>query len=380
MLRIFVCTSHLSAVFMTHYATRTRHSACRDVLIIDIGVRRASVVRAIREVATLHPWSILLNLSDEATEDHAFQPSLSRRLIRQWKEAPLVRDVYGALLKWHQRRYDQRMAALLKTRLGLSGEETTTAIHIHTECQIARALLMILPGSEVHYFEHGQGDYIYQGRAGLPQGTFHALFAAPFRRYLEAQGRSSAHVQDLGLGTDLHAFSQRLLELHGVRTPETMADARPVVFVLLEALDMYNVPEGFWGAYMDRVIDDLERPRDHLFVLKPHPNQSPPSLAHTLSRLRERGIDHLLLAGEDAGISAEVGFAAWAPRVRHVYCIVSSACFYLSALYPDDRITYHYSLDLLGAHIGQAPPMYTRLFRRMQPLITEVFAEHCVPY
>lgn len=143
---------------------------------------------------------------------------------------------------------------------------------------------------------------------------------------------------------------------------------------------MYQVPDHFWGAYMDRIIEDVGDARDHLFVLKPHPRQSGFSIERTLQRLNERSVRHHLLTDAHVGIAAEVSFAPWAPHVSHVYALVSTACFYLSVLYPNDGITYHYSTSFLEEHINAAPPMYKRLFDRMKPLIEQVFAERCVPY
>jgi len=380
MIRIFVCTSHLSALFLTLHAKRSHRPGQLDLIIIDLGVRRVSVIDAILTATGMHSWSRIINLSEVAEEKHTFRPGLSRRLIRKWKEVAFVRPVYALLLKRYERRSDDRITRHLVNELPAVAPGSNVALHVHTECQILRSLRTMYPDAEVNYFEHGQGDYIYWDSPGRIPGRLHVLFAAPFRRYLSAHGRDATMVHELELGGEFPRIADEVLKLDHHATEVLVPKARSIVFVLLEAVDMYQVPDHFWGAYMDRIIEDLGDAGDHLFVLKPHPRQSRFSIERTLQRLNERGIRHHLLTDAHVGIAAEVSFAPWAPHVSHVYALVSTACFYLSVLYPNDGITYHYSTSFLEEHINAAPPMYKRLFDRMKPLIEQVFAERCMPY
>jgi hypothetical protein len=151
--------------------------------------------------------------------------------------------------------------------------------------------------------------------------------------------------------------------------------------VLLEAVDMYVVPPAFWGAYIDHVLSALPDPQGHHFLLKPHPAASPASLEATVRRCAELGLSFTLMTDpKEMGIAAEVLFAAYADRTDHVFCLFSSACFYLSRLYRSPHITYHYSTSWMERWTGQAPPMYKRHFAALKPLIEQVFAERCVPY
>ncbi|HMQ75524.1 MAG TPA: hypothetical protein PKE21_04105 [Flavobacteriales bacterium] len=380
MLRVFVCTSHLSALLLTLYAKRTHLPGQLDHLIVDLGVRRSSVIDAIRMAAGLHEWTRITNLSVEASEEHSFRPGLLRRMIRKWKEAAFIRPLYGLLLQRYQRRSDRRIMQRLAEELPTTPPGMTVSLHVHTECQILRSLRTLHPGAEVSYFEHGQGDYIYWNAPGAVPGSLHVLFAHLFRKYLAARGRDATQVHDLDLGVDFAGIAEMLLKPDHYPANFPVPDSSPIVFVLLEAVDMYQVPDRFWADYMDRIIEDLGDAKDQYFVLKPHPHQSSLSIERTIARLKERGVRHHLLKETHFGIAAEVSFAAWAPHVSHVYALVSTACFYLSVLYPSERITYHYSTSFLERYTRNAPPMYKRLFGQMKPLIEQVFAERCVPY
>jgi hypothetical protein len=381
MLRVFICTSHLSSLLMTLHARNSHQPGQVDVLLVDKGLRRADVIAAIRKVSSLHPWALFSSLSAEADPGHDFQPGGWRRFVRKWKEHFLVRPIYNRLLAHYQKKQAERIAGELRELLGpfIPGNGNVL-LHVHTECQILQALMHLFPGAGVNYFEHGLGDYVYWDGPGLPKGDFHALFAAPFKEWVANRGGPTDRVLPLAIGVQFEHTALEVLVLSGQGVmPENLVN-KPVVYVLMEAVDMYQVPDSFWAAYMDHILNDLVRPQDMYFVLKPHPQQSLVSIERTVERLRQRGIDHLLLDGPQFGLAAEVSFAAWAPQVSHVYCLVSTACFYLSVLYPDRGITFHYSVDFLERHAGHAPPMYQRLLADMKPLIRDVLAQRCVSY
>ena len=144
---------------------------------------------------------------------------------------------------------------------------------------------------------------------------------------------------------------------------------------------MYQVPGAFWGAYIDGILNAISDSSGIHFLLKPHPSASAVSLAATLARCRERGISFTLMDDPlHKGVAAEVLFAEHAARTEHVFCLFSSACFYLSMLYPAMGITFHYSTERMERWTANAPPMYKRHFEALKPLIRGVFAERCVPY
>lgn len=367
---------------MTLHARRTREQGDHDVLLVDVGKRRREVVRLIRESAEMHEWALFRSFSEEVPDDHRFEPSLRKRLTLKWKEVPGIRIIYQALLRAYLRHRDAQyrddLHALLKPLVRAHGP---LVVHAHTESHLRAPLMEAFPGAECVYFEHGQGDYIYILEGGRNMGALHALFARPFKAYLSRMGIDAEWVKPLDIGDDFPRIASELLQRHGISITPVAENEKPVVYILLEALDMYHVSDAIWGAYIEHVLGALSEPGRYRYVLKPHPRQSSSSLERTRERCTALGLDHLVLdPGTDAAIAVEVDFARWAGRVEHVFCLVSTGCFYLSQLYQDPRITYHYSTSFFQRWIGNAPPQYKRLFERMKPLIAEVLSERCVPY
>ena len=384
MVRVFICTSHISSLYMSLHARATWKAGMRDVLLIDTGLRRTSVINAILGTTKLHQWSIVHNFSARLADDRSFKPGWRKRLTREWKNSKLVRPVYGWLLQSYLQRRDARFRPVLHDVLHpVTDNGAPIEVFAHTETYLQRPLLQLHPYATIAFFEHGQGDYIHILSGNKPRGPLHALFAAPYRRFLEERGVASEWVRPLLIGDDFPSIANDLLRslpAAGVSTAEP-ATGRILVFILLEAVDMYQVPSSFWGAYIDHVLAAIEEPRRYHFLLKPHPSQSPISLQMTLARCSERGISFTVLdAPEHQGIAAEILFARWSDRTEHVFCLVSTACFYLSQLYRDPRIKYHYSTTFFERWTGDAPPQFKRLFSEMKPLITKVLAERCQPY
>ncbi len=381
MVRVFISTSHISSVYMTLYARATHLPEHKDVLLVDVGTRRQEVIRLIEEVSTFHDWSLFRSFSAEAPEGHRYEPGLRKRLTRRWKGLPLVRDLYNLLLDLFQSGRNARYrSALVELLAPLASPKDTLQVHAHTETYLRIPMLQAFPNSTCDFFEHGQGDYIHVLDGHLPLGRLHALFAAPYRRFLEQRGWSSEWVIDLQGSAGFAELSERLLVRHGVGPVDHMVTG-PVVLILLEALDMYHVSEAFWGAYIDHVVSYLGSPYDYHFILKPHPSQSAHSLKLTEERCGELGLNYTLLnTARQSSMAVEVDFARWAARTHHVFCLVSTGCFYLSQLYRAPHIHYHYSTSFMEKWIRSAPPQFRQLFEKMKPLISEVLSERCQPY
>ena len=381
-IRVFITTSHISCVYMTLHARSTRSAGVRDVLLVDAGQRTGVLIHLIQEVASMHDWSLVHDFSDHVTTDHRFEPGVFKRLTRRWKEAPLARNIYGALLKRHLHKRDAayrvRLRDLLRDVIKPTEE---VVIYAHTQSPISEPLRLEFPQARLSFFEHGLGDYHYIVDQGQLRGPFRALFAEGFKRFLELRGIPSDQVLPLTLPVDYPQLASELMRKHGAPTDKSRPAEKPFVFVLLEAVDMYEVPEQFWGAYIDHLIGALDHPERYHYLLKPHPTQSAVSFRATEARFRGLGLSYTLLDDPaDRGIAAEVLFARWSASTEHVFCLFSSACFYLSQLYRDPHITYHYSTTFMEKWTGNAPPMFKRHFDALKPLIEEVFAERCQPY
>lgn len=381
--RVFICTSHISSVYMTLYARATKAPNNKDVLLVDIGSRRDDVVRLIEEVSKLHNWTLFHSYSDRLPNDHRFEPNLRKRLTRRWKEVPLVRGIYRSLLRKFLKKRDRAYRMQLRALLGpLVEGSSSILLHAHTETYMRGPFLEEFPKADLTFFEHGQGDYIHILRGKEPLGPLRALFAEPYKTFLASRRIPSDWVLPLNVSENFPTLASQLLDLHRRGNTQIIQnDGKPLVYILLEALDMYEVPTAFWGAYIEHIVNALPHPLQFHFILKPHPSQSTLSLKFTDTRCKELGLSYTLMDNiADTSIAAEIDFAQYAANTRHVFCLVSSACFYLSQLYRSTRTEFHYSTEFMEKWIGSAPPQFKRLFAEMKPLIKEVLAERCVPY
>jgi hypothetical protein len=208
MLRIFITTSQISCAYMTLYARSTWKEGMVDVLLVDTGVRRSDVIRSIERMTAHHRWNLFKSYSQEVSASHRFQPTLRKRLTRKWKELPLLRPIYAALLERHLRSQDRRYAASIQAELVLLTKQGEACVlHAHTETYLLRPLRIMFPDAKSLFFEHGQGDYIYIDEGGSPRGIFFALFAEPFKRYVIGRGGDPAFIRQLDVGGTFAGFA-----------------------------------------------------------------------------------------------------------------------------------------------------------------------------
>lgn len=381
-LRIFVTTSHISCVYMALHAQRTAAPHDKDVLLVDIGTRRKEVIDSIRAAATMHQWALVHSFSGEVDDNHRFEPTLKKKLTRRWKELPIIRNIYSWLLLRYEQQRDAELNARMLALLPELKREQSIEVFGHTQTHLNNLITRMQPSARTFYFEHGLGDYHYITHGGRLLAPLFALFADAFRHCLIRQGITPDQVHELSVPPEFPALAARQLEIMAFSgNKASLQPDKPIVLILLEAVDMYEVPTSFWGAYIDHILSALPEPGRYHFLLKPHPVASSSSLKTTVAHCSKRGIDFTLLDEPwQKSIAAEILFAQWAERTEHVFCLFSSACFYLSQLYRDPRITYHYSTDFMDRWTDNAPPMYKRHFEGLKPLIKEVFSERCQPY
>ncbi|HLG39299.1 MAG TPA: hypothetical protein VI461_06510 [Chitinophagaceae bacterium] len=231
--------------------------------------------------------------------------------------------------------------------------------------------------------EHGIGDYFYVMNEQHPKSKMFAVFANGYKNYLLNKRIKSDWVYEITGLSDFHLLAQHLIKKHN-RTLclfEIPAISKPIVFILLEAVDMYNVPESFWTDYLDHILEQLDSPQRFHFLLKTHPVQSKISVVISEFFFQDKNLEYTLLADDKlSSASAEVLFNLWFPNTEHVFCLFSSGCFYLSQLYKDKPITFWYSTEFFSRYIKNAPPQYKIHFEEIRPLIEQVFAERCKSY
>ncbi len=382
-LRIFVTTSHISTVYMTLYAGATKTGEDADVLLLDSGTRRQILIDLVGETSQVHSWALYHCFSTAVTEAHDFRPPLRKRLTRQWKGLPVIRNAYNALHTRYLKKLDTKYKSLLRELLEPFKDYANIELFVMTQTYLNGPLKQLYPDAQVHFLEHGIGDYFYVLEKNEPGKKFDAVFADPFRRYLANKQQPVDWISPLAGRDGFNSLSRQLLKKHtGLLRLDTISKlTKPCIFILLEAVDMYEVPESFWTAYIDHILAQVDVPSDFHYLLKTHPIQSQVSIEKTEAHFRKLGFSYTLLADDRmSSASAEVLFEIWADQTRHVFCLFSSGCFYLSQLYRDRDIQFWYSTEFMSRFIGNAPPQYKIHFEGLRPLIEQVFAERCKPY
>ncbi|HTL80364.1 MAG TPA: hypothetical protein VL651_01595, partial [Bacteroidia bacterium] len=211
----------------------------------------------------------------------------------------------------------------------------------------------------------------------------YAVFAKPYRRYLDAIGRKDILVVPIPGIDEFQKYAKQLLQIHrNIIHPEKLVlPQKPVIYILLEAVDMYEVREEFWTNYIDHILKKINSPKDHHFILKLHPMHSKHSLVKTENYFRKLGLEFSVLGDEImSSASAEVVFSHYADHTTDVFCLFSSSCFYLSQLYSDKGIRFWYSTNFFMDYIENAPPQYHKLYVEIKPILDNVMAEKCSSY
>ncbi|HET6989772.1 MAG TPA: hypothetical protein VFJ43_00545, partial [Bacteroidia bacterium] len=230
---------------------------------------------------------------------------------------------------------------------------------------------------------HGIGDYYFILDPTLPKGNLYCIFSEEYKRYLGKKGESSQWVKPLPGIENFPVLAAQLLKRHAktLAIDQLPVPEKPCVFVLLEAVDLYNVKSTFWAAYLDRIFAQLGDPSHYHYLLKPHPMQSEVSIVATRALFEQLGYEFTLLNHPAiTSASAEILFSLWEKKTEHVFCLYSSGCFYLSKLYAKSNIRFWYSTSFMSKNISNAPPVFYKGFITARPIIDEVFTGNCTAY
>ncbi|CAN5736593.1 hypothetical protein BH11BAC7_BH11BAC7_32410 [soil metagenome] len=378
--RIFLATSQISTVYAMMISKASRTIGMKDVMFLDGSKRRKSLSTLIKNTAEVYNWDLVHDFSILMEEDYDFNPTITKSITRKVKAWPMLRWLYKMLLGKKTAVAELKYRDELKQVLASYLEEgVKISLFLQTRTFLNRSLLQLFPDAEVNYLEHGMGDYYYMLDPKTVKGNFYCLFAESYKRFLAQNGNSSEWVKQLPGISTFAGIAQKLNAQES--NPISVPGDKPYIFILLEAVDMYEVKPAFWSEYPDHIFAQLKNPSAYHYLLKPHPMQSSFSIAATKEHFDKQGYCYTLITKPDyITRGAEVLFQQWADKTEHVFCLFSSSVYYLSKLYSDDNITFWYSTEFLSRYISNAPPQYYKLFKEIRPLIENVLVENCKPY
>ena len=382
-IRIFITPSHICTTYITLFARHTHQDHHIDILFPDASRSRKSLAVLIREASTLHQWDLYHDFSLTEEESFSNQPGTRKSITRKLRNWPVLKTFYNALLK----RYMKKQDALYRQQLNnvlqrFSPEHNKVDIFALTQTYLNRPLGQLFPSAEMNHVEHGIGDYYMLANGKIRTDDFYCVFAERFTEYIRKQQPSADWIHPLPLD-NFKATALQLLELHKRHFDfsELQLTHPRVVLILLESVEMYEVPDAFWTQYLDRIFARLDDPSAYHYLLKPHPMQSEHSLRLTHAHLQKLGYSWSMPSGPVfASISAEVLFASWEEKVEHVFCLFSSANFYLSQLYRGSHTRFWYSTEFMRQYMTNAPETFRKHFEGLCPIIENVFTENCRPF
>ena len=381
MLRIFLSTSHLSALFMALHAKKTHSSSCTDILLIESPKMKQSLVNLIHDTSHIHKWNEIHDFALRVSDVQDMKPSFRKTFIRKLKTKPIAKQVYNILYSSHVKKESKKLQnqihSLLQKHISSSRK---VELNLLMETTLNPVLKNIFPEAKVRYFEHGLGDYLFVENPTHHHKDFYCVFSEQLKKYLDEKNIKNNFVFPVVSVADFENASREVIKNH----PDSdlintlSQDKYPSVLILMESVEIYNVKKTFWGEYMERCIAQISNPNEFIYLLKPHPTQSLESIEMTKSFFENKNLKYKLLDQPAlTGMSAEVLFSAWKNNIHHVFALFSSSVFYLSALYPDPDITYHYSCEFMAKHISDAPEQYKKHFIRLKELIEKVFSANC---
>jgi hypothetical protein len=365
---------------MIAYARKTNNENFKDVLILDTPPKKAALIKVITDTVKIYPWAEIINLSTVIPEEADFTPNTRKSLTRKLKTKPIIKPVYDFLLKLHLKKQKNSEAKIIQNQL--MGKGNVSEINILTQTGVNDVLFKLYPKASVNYFEHGQGDYFFIQNIKPYTYNFYCVFADKFKQYLQNREQENNYVKSLLSANDFPAIAKEVINTDAQQASikaQLQVEGK-LVLILMENVQIYNVPDTFWTDYLDLCIAQVDNPNEYTFILKPHPTQSLKSIEiskHYI--LNTCKLKALVIENKHAvNYSVEVLYSLWQDNTHYVFSVFSSALYYISKLYGNETTKYYYAYDFFKKYIGDAPPQFSSYFIDLDDLLRNVFSENCV--
>ena len=380
MIRIFVCPSHLSALYMILYARKTKTEAYKDVLVLDWPDKKASLTKVITDTKKIYNWVDVINLSRTISDETDLAPSSKKKLIRKLKEIFFLKPAYNLLLKRHRAKCAKIEEQTILSHLAGKGE--VVEVNILTQTGIIESLFKLFPKAAVNYFEHGMGDYFLIQKVKRVDFNFYCIFNERFKEYLVTRNLPGNYVKGFIEAGDFLAISKETINADEKRD-EIISQyqfAGKKVLILLESVEIYNVPDNFWTDYLDLCMSKIPNPQDYTFILKPHPAQSFKAIELSKSHMiNHYKVKTVVIEGNKAvNYSVEVLYSMWDDSTDYVFTVFSSALYYISKIYNNKQTKYFYAFDFFKDYTKNAPAQFVYIFNGIEDVVKNVLSENCV--
>jgi hypothetical protein len=379
MLRIFVTSSHISAIFQLIYARNTVKEGYVDVLFVDSPNLKKSIIDLITDTQKIYPWKITYSFATAITDETNMKPGFVKKSTRYLKNKPGFKEIYNVLLKRHEERRVIREKSRL---LELLAEYKTEDVELNllTKTALNGSLISIYPKAKINYFEHGMGDYWYVLKPDVPKGDFYCLFAERFKMNLENKKVDGGFIYPISKENGFLEIAKQIIENHE-KTKEIKLEfdvKGKLVVIMMESVEVYQVPDNFWTDYIDLCLSKINNPAEFTFIIKPHHLQSFNAIEITKSYVEKLGLKVKFADNAYAmSFSAEVLFSLWQENTHYAFSVFSSSIYYISKLYPNKQISYYYGYDFFRKYIKNSPPQFVEIYNGIEELVKEVLSENC---
>ncbi|MFY8186094.1 MAG: hypothetical protein ACOVLD_08555 [Bacteroidia bacterium] len=381
MLRIFLVSSHFSAILQSIYASSTKKEGDIDVLMIDYPPRKKTYSELIFNTSYIHNWDVKLNYASELTDATNMKPSFKKRIVRKAKQLPIVKGIYNNLLTKHMEKFYYSFE--LKIRGDLKDFNfDKVQLNLLTKTGLNDVLFKIYPKASVNYFEHGNGDYMYYAQNKIKAGNFLCLFANEFASYLSKINNPNANkISGLIEGDNFYNAVQKLENNQIIKNEKEFAFSASdkIVFILIESVEIYEVPAGFWEDCIELYLGKVDNPSEYTYVLKPHPLQSFEAIRATENYFKKHKLKYILLGNSKyINIGAELVFYFFQPNTKYVFSLFSSSVYYFTKLYPSNEIKYYHGYKWFEKYTKNSPKQFTDIYKGLGPIITNVMSKDCL--
>lgn len=381
MLRIFLVSSHLSAILQSIYASSTKKEGDVDVLMVDYPPKKRALTQVIIDTKYIHDWDVKLNYAPELTDETNMRPSFKKRLTRKAKQLPVLKGIYDKLLEKHMLKFYSNFEARIRQDLSSYNQEEVQ-LNLLTKTGLNEVLFKLFPQAKVNYFEHGIGDYMYYAQNEIQQGNLFCLFPREFTDYLTSINSPNKNKIHGFVKDDLFYKAIQSLEKNKVISNEQEFEklkTEKLVFILIESVEIYEVPPNFWEDCIRLYLSKIDIPEDYTYVLKPHPLQSFEAINAIENYFKKRNLKYILLGNSKfINVGAELIFYFFAKQTKYVFSLFSSSVYYFTKLYPSSETKYYHGYKLFEKYTKNSPKQFTDIYKGLEPIITNVLAKDCL--
>jgi hypothetical protein len=365
---------------MILYARKTVKTGYKDVLILDAIPKKKSLIKVLINTKKIYNWSAIIDLSLPVSDDGEVAPSLRKKITRKVKTNFLVKPFYDLLLSGYVAKKEKHEEKILSEKLKAIGE--VDEINFLTQTGINNALLKMYPKASVNYFEHGLGDYLFVQEKNPKTFNFYCIFANTFSTFLKNKNAENKYVCNFIEEGSFAAIAKEVIDTDEEKEKVVSAiniEGKKVI-VLLDSMEIYQVPDSYWTDYLDLCISKVENPKEYTFILKPHHNQSARSIQMSKNHILNHHKLKMVMIENNLPLnySIEVLNVKWNDTTDYIFSTFSSGLFYISKIYKNPKVKYYYAYNFFRSYIKNSPQQFVDTYNGFSDLIPQVFSENCI--